>query len=485
MNLKNQYILLIDGEKIFLSEVLRLSSFDLYQTSLHFDVSQKLAKYCATDIVEQRLLTNLFALKSSLARSATALTAYIENSHLAVAEFCISSKLLSLLNPKLTKNSIVHDWSGKEPEYIDLSHGILLLLKAIAHNFFRLLSRVSRRHGARDILVRAWVEVTPKMYQNEVCQGIVLIYPFALNFKRQLKFIIWCSKCAIRYEFSGLPYSISKIFVQLVKKIPCYQILLSAEKNANLQHCEELLKQGPKSIFTSDEFEIGAFLLYEKLVATGVSVVNTAHGVGQYCPYICYSEFRVISNYQSLFYRERNSSVKYSLLPPSNLRVAGIDRYELSLSKPLAFVLVHQPFKESGLTAEDFAMNYLDETLCDVSRELSVNYFIKMHPNYSDGVFWKRKSIFKGQAVYKWSDVNDFRLVFITVNSSVVLDVRGLGPALVYAGATFAPSLYFPEPIFSINKSNAELVLKSLISIENWVQASSLHAGEMVYGCSN
>ena len=485
MKTKDEYILLKDGRKILLSDILRASPFDLYQTSLHYDICMELSKRRTTAVVEQQLLTNLYALKSRLVRSATALSVYISNCDSRVVEFCVSSKLLALLNPTLTKDSIIRDWRGKEPDYLDKSQGVLLLVKAIVHRVFRLMPRMPRRRVAHDVLVRGWVEVTSKMYENEVRQGIVLIYPFALNFLRQLKFVAWCSREKICFEFSGLPYSITKIAMQLVSGVPCDQILLNAERTANRQHGQELLRRKPKVIFTSDEFETGAFLLYERLVAAGVRVVNTAHGVGQYCPNICYSEFRVISDSQSRFYRVRNPLVKYSLLPTSNLRIDGVDHYKISRKKPLALVLVHQPFEASALHAEDNAMRFLDETLFAASRKYSVNYFVKMHPNHRTEIFRPNRSELKGQAVYEWRDLNKFRLIFVTVNSSVVLDVRGLGPVLVYAGASFYPSLYFPEPLLSINESNAESVLEWLMSAENWAHASAVHAGEAISAYGN
>lgn len=480
MKLNNQYIVLKNGKKIKISEILRLSSFDLYQTSLHYDICLGLSKRRASDMVEQRFLMNLYALKSSLVRSATALTAYIYNSNSPVAEFFICSKLLSILNPELTKDVIVHDWHGREPGYLNKSQGLLLLAKAVAHKLFRLMTQISQRRNGGEFLVRGWVEVTPKMYETEVRCGTVLIYPFALNLIRQVKFIAWCSKEKINYELAGLPYSITKIAAQLAVGVSCDLILLDAEKNANRLHGEELLLRQPKAIFTSDEFETAAFLLYEELLASGVRVVNTAHGVGQYCPHICYSEFRVISDSQGRFYKERNPLIKYSLLPASNSRIAGIDQYEMSLEKPLAFVLVHQPFAESGLIAEDIAMRNLDDALLAMSQKLSITYFVKMHPNSNTRFFRMHRNKLKGQAIYDWSDLNKFRLIFVTVNSSVALDVRGLGPALVYAGTSFEPSLYFPEPILCIDESTAESVLESLMSVENWARASAVHAGEMI-----
>lgn len=475
MKPQNEYIVLKDGRKISLPEIVRLSSFDIYQTSLHYNICIGLSRLRGSDLVEQRLLTNLYALKSHLVRSATALSAYVVNANSPVAELCVSSKLLSLLSPDIKGGSIIRRWHGPEPEYLNKSQVVLLLAKAVIHRLFRL---IPSRTIASDVLVRGWVEVTSKMYENEMRQGVVLIYPFALNLVRQLKFIVFCSKKNIRYQFSGIPYSITKIITQLAAGVSTDKILLNAEIFANRKHSDELLRRKPTIIFTSDEFETGAFLLYEKLVTSGVCVVNTAHGVGQYCPYICYTEFRAISDSQSRFYEERNPLIKYSVMLTSKRRIPGMDLYNLSIGKPLAFVLVHQPFEASALYAEGDALRNLDDALFGASKALSVHYFVKLHPNYGDGIFRRNRSDFKGSPVYEWKNLNLFRLIFVTVNSTVFFDVRGLGPMLVYDGATFDPSLYFPKPYLSIDESNVSAVLKNLISIESWTHASAVHAGE-------
>jgi hypothetical protein len=307
-----------------------------------------------------------------------------------------------------------------------------------------------------------------------------LIYPFALNWLRQAKFVYWCSKSSISYRLAGLPYSMTKIIFQLTTGLPCDLVCMNAEKYASLLHGEELLRMRPNVIFTSDEFEISSFCLYEKLLNVGVRVINTAHGVGQYSPNICYSEFRVISGSQMDFYRNRNPSISYVLLPISNSRLSGLDRYDMSVEKPLALVLVHQPFEESGLIAEDLAMRRMDEVLYSWSRKSLITYFVKMHPNFKAGLFGCSNNRLKGRIILNWNELSSYRLIFFTINSSVVLDARGLGPALVYDGPTFKPSLYFPEPIRYVNELTAEAILNNLIPIENWIGASVLHAGEAI-----
>lgn len=477
MNPINEYVTLKGQQKISVSEILRVTSFDVYQTDIHYDICSELARRRGSDLVEQRLLTNIYALKSNLARSATALSAYVLNANLPVVELCVNSKLLSLLSSEIKGTSVIKRWSRPEPDYVHKSHLILLLAKAAAHRFFRL---ISSRPVADDVLVRGWVEVTSKMYENEMRRGVVLIYPFALNIFRQLKFIAYCKKNKLRYQLAGIPYPVIKIIKQFLARVPSDRILMQAEIVANRAHAKELSSRKPAVVFTSDEYETGAFLLYEELVASGVHIVNTAHGVGQYCPYICYTEFRVISDSQSGFYRERNPSIKYDVMPISERQIPGIDSYQLSKDKPLAFVLVHQPFEASALYAEDDAMRSLDNVLFDQSNLLSVRYFIKLHPNYRRGIFRRNNRDFKGDLIHEWKDLNSFRLIFITVNSTVFFDVRGLGPILVYGGATFDPSLYFPKPYLCIDEFNASEVLDSLISVESWNLASALHALKIV-----
>jgi hypothetical protein len=136
-------------------------------------------------------------------------------------------------------------------------------------------------------------------------------------------------------------------------------------------------------------------------------------------------------------------------------------------------VLIHQPFEASALKAEEAVQWVLDAELARLAHVLSLKYLIKMHPNSRKQ---RNRVAFQGEAIYDWAILDEFRPIFVTINSTVFFDARGVAPVLVFDGPTFEPSLYFTPPIMTLNLQNAELVLRSLLSEDAWQQAAAFHA---------
>lgn len=472
MNQKINYLLSEDMRIILLEDILKMSSSDLYQLDLHYDVCHAIAQQRSSNLQEQQLLTNLLILKSKLARSVTAIIHFLQTSDTKIIELCLSPKILSLIDTSLLNRITIIPYLGKDLAYFEKSFAIRLLAKALIHGIFRLLP--NRKTRSR-IFVRGWVDVTYKMYPNECQEGVLLLYPFAFNIIRQAKFLMLCHSKNIRYKFSGLPYPTIKIAYQIFAGRACDQILVDAEMIANYQHGLELSKLNPIKIFTSDEFECGSFVLYNSLIKAEITVINTAHGVGQYCPYICYSEFIALSNTQVSFYKKRNQSIIYSIKSHSIKATQELDPYKLSTKKPPAIVLVHQTFYESSMIAESDALKKLDIKLTKISSEINIKYFIKMHPNYNPSILSWRNNQFFGEKVYQWTELKEYCLIFVTVNSSVFFDVQGIAPILVYTAPTFYPSLYFGSHYEGVTFTNLRKKVLSLLSIHNWLNAVSKH----------
>lgn len=474
MTAKTEYIVFEKQGRVYLSDILDMTSYDLYQSQLHYSICENLSKIRSTNLEEYKFLTNLYSLKSSLTRSATALTYYIINSESTLQEINVNKKLLLILDPRLLVGVKVNIELSNDPDYVDKSYLLLLLAKSFTHFLFR---KFTPKKIPNYLIVRGWVETTSKMYEKEILDGLILLYPFALNFKRQFRFVLWCIKNKVRFHFSGMPYPIWLIIKNLFSGIEFDIIIMHAEMQANSLHSKEVLAYKPKVIFTSDEFETGVFILYEKLIPAGVYIVNTAHGVGQYCPNTAYNEFRVLSKTQSDFYSYRNPETKYVDIKHTGSKIVGIDSYKVSAQKPIAIILIHQPFKEAAYHAEYSVMQFIDRCLLEYSREKKVMYFVKIHPNFKSSIFQRNNNGFKGEIVKNWSDLNLYRLIFITINSTVFFDVKGLAPILVYAGSTFNPSVYFPNPLSKFNETNLVSKLNQLMNTNSWVEAARIHAG--------
>ncbi|KPF48699.1 hypothetical protein IP87_12410 [beta proteobacterium AAP121] len=458
-----------------LDDIVRETSFDLYQTELHYEICRAVAHRRSDDPVARKVLENLYALKSNAARKATALVAYVQRSAVPVQGMCVNASVREMLPPGWGQGVRIEPFTGTAEPFIGWNHVGLLLAKALLHRLFRLLAG---RAAAGDTLVRAWVEVSAAMYPAEVRQGQVLVYPFALNVMRQVRFLRWCRREGIQVSLAGMPYSLPAILAGLLRRQPNDLLLAQAEMRANARHAQELLAQRPRQLMTSDEFETASLVLYQPLLAACVKVVNTAHGVGNYCPHIAYSEFRVLAPAQSDFYVKRNPDIRYIPLATEKRQITGLSHYSTAAGKPAALVLIHQPFDLSPLKAEEAVQAQLDAELARLAQVLCLQYRVKMHPNSRQARKGATHRSFQGEPVYDWAALDAFRPIFVTINSTVFFDARGVAPVLVYAGATFEPALYFTPPIMTITLQDAEQVLRGLLPEDAWMRAAAFHAQE-------
>ena len=464
-----------DGRIVFVRDIVRNTSADLYQTSTHYDICRSLSKQASPDLTTRKVLENIYVLKSKAARKASSIVAYLSSNFSQIESIRINSTIRPLIPASLLIGVSCIDSLQPAYQRITFEAVLLLIFKSILHGAFRYCEKPFVAGG---IVIRGWVEVTADMYPAEVQKGRLLIYPFALNIARQLKFVLWCRRSGVDYSLAGQPYPLMRILWMILKRVPHDTILAVIEIDTNYQHAEELIKYRPLCVFTSDEFETAGFVLNSSLIAAGTRVINTAHGVGNYCPNISYSEFRILSESQRNFYASRNVDIQYVLLKGVRGRMNGLSPYRESVNKSLMLVLIHQPFAESLLEAEACALRRLDTVLNECAHALSISYAIKMHPNYRPKRFGPERVQFHGKLIYDWAELSAVRPVFITINSTVFFDARGIGPMLVYTAPTFEPSLYFPKPYLSITIEDVENTVRRLMSPVEWERAASFHASE-------
>lgn len=473
VNAKVEYILHSDGSFLALDDIIISSSFDLYQTAAHYEICHSIAQRRSADPTIQKVLENLYALKSNTVRKITALVAYLNRTEVPVSRLCVNPTVREMLPKHLTEGIQFTPWVGSAESLIGWNHVGLLLAKAVLHRLFRWLPSTGNYEST---FVRAWVDSSASLYPSEIRQGTVLVYPFALNLIRQLQFLKWCRREGIKFRLIGLPYSPLKILVDIVARRPNDLILAYAEIAANKRHSKELLDLAPSRLLTSDEFETASIVLYQSLLTAGIEVINTAHGVGNYCPNIAYSEFRVITKAQRDFYMERNPNIRYTLVNSKIRRPKGLLPYAESIGKPVILVLIHQSFEVSPLRAEEFVQFQLDSELARLSKLFGVKYLIKIHPNSHNSRTVRGQRSFQGESIRDWSELVAFRPIFITINSTVFLDVRGVAPVLAFAGPTFDPFLYFTPPIMTFTLQDLESVLRGLLQEDVWLKAAAYYA---------
>lgn len=473
-NQNEEYILHKNGNIKLVIDIVNETSNDLYQSQLHYNICKNIARSRVSTLDLQKILENIYALKSKSVRKATAIIAYVQRCDNDILNIKVNGTTKNILrnfsNTKL--NYIGH--KPEEHNYIELEYVKLLLIKALIHKLYRFCSKKYFLKNTGKSILRAWVDVSAELYPNEIRSSSVLIYPFALNFVRQFRFILWCHQAKINFSLYGLSYSLYTIFSKIINRTPNDILIAEIEFKANSSHSKELANANFSKIYTSDEFEVASFVLYRDLVACGAEIVNSAHGVGNYCAHIEYSLFRAITSSQINFYKINNPNIKYNLLCSKMRTIKGLNHYKFSLNKDAAIVLIHQPFDESGLIAEHNALHLLHIELERVAKALSIHYVVKLHPNTKKNFFLKNNQYFN--ITNTWSDIAFLRPIFITINSTVFFDTRGLGPIIVYSPPTFDPSLYYSPPFTTFALSETEKLIKSLVSIPNWLSASAMHA---------
>ncbi|MEI8358389.1 MAG: hypothetical protein WCH13_07880, partial [Deltaproteobacteria bacterium] len=88
-----------------------------------------------------------------------------------------------------------------------------------------------------------------------------------------------------------------------------------------------------------DEYEVGAVAAGARLRQGGAAYVNTAHGIGLYCPQVAYTRFDYLNDYQAAFYRRMGNPMALNKREKMNSRLP-FERNELEQADPLALVYV-------------------------------------------------------------------------------------------------------------------------------------------------
>lgn len=184
-----------------------------------------------------------------------------------------------------------------------------LLIKTIAHYIFRLLGTIQllfKEKSTVKIIRKSYVDDVEGLFDQGA--GVVrLIYPFPLNFKRQLRYIGFLRKNKFSFVFSGLPYQVTDLIKLFLYRD--YRHFLKLENRAQILHAIEMSRfKNLKGIQCAEEYEIGSLLYGKMMRRLGISVQNCAHGAGKYLPYHSYSLFDVLTREQQNYYGHFNRS---------------------------------------------------------------------------------------------------------------------------------------------------------------------------------
>lgn len=462
-----EYCVLANGSTANAADIRAKYALSIFQTDLFYEVCETLARRYRLEGVEHKVLVNLYGLKSSRVKDITALAYYVREHLDQVEEVYGLDDAISVLQALVAPASISFQSLGPAPQsHVEKSARLSIALKVIFHRLFRLIPSRVRVSGA---VVRGWVEVTEAMYPEDVLKSTLMLYPFPYGIARQFRFFKSMRRRGAKVKLAGLPYTLTCLPGLLFSGRSLDTHIVSLETLAYQRYARELITMGVRVVRTSDEFEVGAVAMYERLIDAGVEVVNTAHGVGLYSPYVAYSEFKGVNIAQSTFYRQRCPDLKPALRRGKNstLPLAFADGCR---ALPPAIVLLDQNFMAFNCVAEADALSETQRLLEVFCASAKVPLFIKLHPNSKPSA--QRDGV---REVTDWAAISGFRPVFVTINSTAFYDVQGYGPILVCDEPSFLPFIYFGEDLLMYRFVNLTAMLENLMDENLWWTAASKH----------
>ncbi|MCI8210386.1 hypothetical protein AUC61_12640 [Pseudomonas sp. S25] len=462
-----EYCVLTDGSVVQAVDIRAKYALSIFQTDLFYDVCEVLARRHRLEGVDHKVLVNLYALKSSRVKDIAALVYYVSEHLYDVAEVHGRDDSIFVLRALVGTDALsIHSVGDAPGSHVERSARLSIAMKIIFHRVFRL---IPSRVRTSDTVVRGWVDVTEAMYPEEVFESTLMLYPFPYGVARQFRFFRSMRRRGAKVKFVGLPYPFISLARLLLGGNKLDAHIVRLETLAYQRYARELIAMGVREVRTSDEFEVGAVAMYERLMDGGVEVVNTAHGVGLYSPYVAYSEFKGVNIAQSNFYRQRCPRMNPGLRRSKNstLPLASADA---ARNLPPAIVLLDQNFMVFNCVAEAEALAETQRLLEAFCTSAKLPLFIKIHPNsapteQSDHV----------RQVRDWADLAGYRPVFVTINSTAFYDVQGYGPILVCDEPSFLPVIYFGEDLLVYRFDTLATMLENLISENAWWSAASRH----------
>lgn len=455
---------MLNGDLVQINTLLEETSFDVYQSDLHYSLCETISKSLTLKPDEYKTIVNILAVKSLFVKQLSATLCFISNHQKEIQSLTADEKTIRTLRKVISPSFEIFENQKKSLPLVPRSHAVKCVLKALLHRAFRFFSSPTIHNQS---IIRAWVDVSEKMFADDFPRSSIRIFPFNINVIRQIRFIKNCKAKSYSYSLDGLPYSLSKSLLSIFLKDELrLKKIAEFENSANLTYAHELLKLHPQRVLTSDEFEVASHLMYSYLIENGIKVTNCAHGVGLYCPYTAYSEYLYLTKNQGEFYRSRfcEMRISHQKTNPTSIR---------ALTPPLqnarvAFVLIHQNFQAHNLKAEENILLAISKITKEASKQKGIPFFIKMHPNSKQKDIELAKSKLGGIPILQWVEIKNYRLVAVLINSTTFFDLKETMPVLIYKENTFTPELYFEHLSNTFNLTNLNAKLSELTQIDVW-----------------
>lgn len=340
-----------------------------------------------------------------------------------------------------------------------------VILKVFAHWIFFLIgSLMNKRIISSKTLVyrKAWVDDIELAFNPDTVSVVRAVYPFPINFRRQLRYLKFILEKKYLFKLDGNPYIPLDVLTFVFRRN--IKALSRMEARANIKHAMLIKKLGVLSVELSDEFDLGSLDCCRMLTKLKLTVTNSAHGVGKYLPVHGYQNFKVITNRQAEYYipiknckymlRQLNDktesfskSEKSSYRPPQS---AVID----SASQTVHFVFLSQVFKGSGDVIADNEKSTLRRLSAHFSKEPNLKLLYKKHPNNNLTIVPDSFQSFDSKSYLGGLE----NLIFASFYSTCQID-----PSFVGEKVLLRSNLLYPEIVF--DSSEKILSLDELIAM--------------------
>ncbi len=416
VNKSDDLIIFKNQKSYYPFDLLDIVPESIFLTQIHIEVCEQIALLNGFSDNMKKVYINILVKHSQKAKIITALIFLSD-------KYGLESINATFLTKEIFKNflnteEIYFKYQKFIPcKFINRSQYKKLIVKYFAHKFYRLLffKKISKN------IVRSWVEISEEMYKDEYkSNALVLIYPFYLNIKRHFKYIRNCKKNKYNFSLAGIPYSIVNLIKSILKTKNDY-FYVKFEHDGFLKHSEEILSLGVEKIYTSDEFEAGAYVMYKNLHQKKVFSYNTAHGMSYGCPHLYYSSFQVYNKSQKKYYSLKSDYVDYIVKERKNI---NIDKNLINLENKynIAVVYLEANFKKLNMKYESNLELEIINVLNDVNKiDKQVDIYIKLHPNNLNGDTGNLNKLLS------FEKIKAKKIIFLCYLSAAYYDYKHLG----------------------------------------------------------
>jgi len=453
-----------DGTEVSLDQLSGEVSASLFQTDHHYALCAQVARAQVADEGVYKVLHNLLALKSRVLMGLTALLSEPQLGLEPPRQVLLSRAVVGAVGDTLAARGIEVVTLTHDTPLLPRSVAVAFFLKAVLHRLYRL---VARPLLAGVPMVRAWVDVTDVMYGQLYERAQVRVFPFSYGLGRQFVYVRSLGRRGVRWSFDGVPFGVSDAVAALLSPGNSRHLRLArAEWKAYDRFGRELLRAGVNELYSSDEFEVGAVAAGERLRQGGAAYVNTAHGIGLYCPQVAYTRFEYLNDYQAAFYRSLGNPMALRRRDKMNSRLP-FERQELEQADPLAVVYVHQNFEAYNLPSERAAQDRIMRALSPLARSLGVQAVLKLHPNTPAARF-RADLPADVRVAGRWDELRGLRPVFLTIYSTAYYELSLVAPVLVYRAPTYSPQVYLDGEFETFDLSDLAERIASLKDRAIW-----------------